>query len=186
MASRRIALLCGSIRSESINRKLGFAISKQLPAHYEVFDVKIDDLPLYNGDFFGKKSPAPVQRMLDDLRSADGFIIMSPEHNRCMTAALKNAIDWASKPAELNPFINKVTFVSGTSPGAMGASFAQAQVKMLISGVMNGIVVPGESYIQFKPDLITADGFIGEASRNFVQNHMDQFVNLIEKISPKI
>lgn len=173
-----IAVIVGSNRRESINRKLAEALVKLAPASLACRFVQIDDLPMYNGDLEPDR-PASVSRFTAEVAKANGLLIVMPEHNRSLPAVLKNAIDWGSKPMDANVWRNKPTFITGTSPGAIGTAVGQQHLRQIL-GVLGSVVLGGEAYLQFKPELIDADGTItNDGTRAFLQGHMDRFADLV-------
>lgn len=176
-----IAILVGSNRTGSINRQLAQALARLLPAQCQISYPQIDDLPLYNPDLEGHR-PASVNRFTAQIRDADAVLVVTPEHNRSLPTVLKNAIDWGSKPSELNVWWDKPVAITGTSPGAIGTAVAQQHLRQVL-GNLGCVVLGGETYLQFKPELITAKGEIGVASRDFLQTYIDRFVALAIKLT---
>ena len=97
MSSYRIAVVVGSLRRDSFNRKLASAVAKLAPSDFSFAQVQIDDLPLYNQDEDGNPVGA-VDRLKRDIRTAQGLLFVTPEYNRSIPGVLKNAIDHASRP----------------------------------------------------------------------------------------
>lgn len=176
----RLAIVVGSNRRQSINRKLGEAMARLLPDNVEVSYPQIDDLPMYNLDLEAER-PSSVIRFTDEIRAADAVLIITPEHNRSLPAVLKNAIDWGSKPMESNVWFDKPVAITGTSPGAMGAALVQQHLRQIM-GILGSVVLGGEAYLQFRPDMIV-DGEIGPGSRDFVKGYLDRFVSLVQKLA---
>ncbi|MFA5494054.1 MAG: NADPH-dependent FMN reductase [Porticoccaceae bacterium] len=180
MSSFRLAIIVGSNNRDSINRKLAQGMAKLLPSTWEISYPQIDDLPIYSLDLEGQR-PASVNRFTDEIRAADAVLIVTPEHNRSLPAVLKNAIDWGSKPMDKNVWLDKPVAITGTSPGAIGTALAQQHLRQIM-GILGSLVLGGEAYIQFKPDLLTAEGEIGAGSRDFLQAYVDRFVSLVKKL----
>lgn len=183
MSNYHLAIVVGSNRRESINRQLAEAIAKMLPDNFRVSYPRIDDLPLYNLDLEVER-PASVTRFTDELRAADGVLIVTPEHNRSLPAVLKNAIDWGSKPMDKNVWRDKPVAITGTSPGAMGTALAQQHLRQIM-GILGCVILGGEAYLQFHPGLINDNGEIGADSQDFVKAYLDRFVTLVEKLTPR-
>src|SRR3954462_10568573 len=140
----KILGLSGSLRQGSHNSSLLRAAARALPhgAELEVFDG-LRDLPLYDEDLDVEPAPDAVQRLRDAITTADGLLIATPEHNGTVPAALKNAIDWASRPFPDNALKGKPTAVIGASTGLFGAVWAQAEVRKVL-GVIGADVLDGE------------------------------------------
>lgn len=182
MSSFDIAVIVGSARRESINRKLAEALVKLAPESLACRFVQIDDLPMYNGDLEPDR-PDSVNRFTSQVAKADGVLIVMPEHNRSLPALLKNAIDWGSKPPENNVWRSKPMAITGTSPGAIGTAVGQQHLRQIL-GAVGSLVMGGEAYLQFKPDLIDADGHVtNEGTRKFLKGHVDRFAELVQTLS---
>ena len=158
MALPQIAVIVGSNRRESINRKLAQALIKLGAGKFDAKVVRIDDLPLYNQDHEGNLAPEVV-RFKDEITKADGVLIVTPEHNRSIPTALKNAIDWGARPFGTSVWPGKPGFITGTSPGAIGTALVQANLRTVMLG-LGMTLLGGESYVQFKPNLIDDQGNI--------------------------
>jgi chromate reductase len=154
----KIAVVVGSNRRESINRKLTQALVKLAGSKFEAKFVRIDGLPMFNQDLEANL-PMAVARYKDDIAGAGGVLIVMPEHDRSIPAVLKNAIDWGARPYGKWP--NKPAFITGTSQGAIGTTLAQQHLRsVMISPGM--LLLGGEAYITFKPGLIDEQGNIGD------------------------
>lgn len=182
MPKRNIAVLVGSNRRDSINRKLAQALVKLGADKFDAKFVRIDDLPLYNQDSEAPL-PATVVRFKNDVAAADGVIIVTPEHNRSIPTVLKNAIDWGARPYGKNSWLGKPAFITGTSPGAMGTALAQQHLRSVMTS-LGMIVLGGEAYLTFKPDLTDEHGNLGdESTRKFLQDFVDRFATLVGQLS---
>src|SRR5215211_7074667 len=169
MARFNIAVVVGSNRRESLNRKLAEALAR-LGADKFVFNfVQIDDLPLYNQDLEAEL-PKSVARLKAELAAADGLLFVTAEHNRSISAVLKNAIDWGARPYGRNSWNDKPAAITGTSPGAIATAIAQQHLRQVL-GDLGALVMGGEAYIGFKPDLIDDTGAISdESTRKFLMD----------------
>jgi chromate reductase len=180
--SFKTAVIVGSNRRDSINRKLAEALVKLGAADLDFFFVSIDDLPIYNLDHEGQRA-ASVHRFTDAIAGADAVLFVTPEHNRSLPAVLKNAVDWGSKPPEKNVWRDKPVAITGTSPGAIGTALAQLHLRQVL-GILGATVMGGEAYITFKPDLVDAQGTITvESTRAFLKAYIDQFAVLVAKLA---
>ena len=180
----QIAVIVGSNRRESINRKLAQALIKLGAGKFDAQLVRIDDLPMFNQDLEGNL-PAEVVRYKGELAHADGMLIVTPEHDRSIPAVLKNAIDWGARPWGQNSWIDKPGFITGTSPGAIGSALAQQHLRSVMTG-LGAILLGGEAYVTFKPDLIDAQGnIVDEASKKFLQDFIDRFADLVGRLAHK-
>lgn len=167
MKTYDIAVLVGSLRRDSINRKLATAITRVAPPALQFRDISLAELPMYNGDLEAER-PDAVHRFTEQCARADAF-------NRSLPAVLKNAIDWGSKPMDRNVWRDKPVAMTGTSPGAIGTAVGQQHLRQIL-GILGAAVLGGEAYLSFKPDLIDADGnFGGESTRSFMAAYMERF-----------
>jgi chromate reductase len=126
----RILGISGSLRRGSHNRKLLRAAAAALPPGAEL--VEWDGLarvPAYDEDLDARFTPAPVRDLRDAIANADAVLIATPEYNSSLPGALKNALDWASRPFPDNALRAKPAAVVGASTGLFGAVWAQAEVR---------------------------------------------------------
>jgi chromate reductase, NAD(P)H dehydrogenase (quinone) len=181
--SPRIAVIVGSNRRDSINRKLAQALVRLGAGKLDASFARIDDLPMYNQDNEGNP-PSEVVRFKNDLARADGVLIVTPEHDRSIPAVLKNAIDWGARPWGKNSWTGKPAFITGTSPGAIGSALAQQHLRSVMTG-LGMILLGGEAYVTFKPNLIDEDGNIADDNtRKFLQDFVDRFALLVARLAP--
>jgi len=178
MTTYRIAVLVGSIRSESLNRKLADALIRLAPPDFTFYHLKIDDLPLYNQDE-EEHPPEAVQRLRREIREADGLLIATPEYNRSIPGVLKNAIDHGSRPYGQNAWAGKPAGIIGLSPSPCGTALAQQHLRAILAVLDVPTMAQPEGYIQHRDDLFDADGGIGPGSRDFLQGWMDRFARWV-------
>lgn len=177
----KIAIIVGSLRRDSINKKLAQALTKLAKPGTEFTVCRIDDLPLFNQDLEGNP-PAPVVRLRQEIQAADGVLIVTPEYNRSITGVLKNAIDWASRPYGKNSFAGKPTAGIGTSQGAIGTAAAQQHLRSILAYLDVILMGQPEAYITYKKDMVDDQGEIADESvRKFLQLFMDKFTAWIER-----
>lgn len=128
--------ICGSLRRDSYNRRLLAAAAKELPDafRFQVFE-EIAEIPLYNEDIEAHQTPAAVEALRGAIAAASGILIATPEYNASMPGLLKNAIDWASRPYPDHALRGKPVIVMGASPGAFGATLAQAELRRVLKAI---------------------------------------------------
>ncbi|MFA4859280.1 NADPH-dependent FMN reductase [Methanoregula sp.] len=176
----QIAIIVGSLRKDSFNRKLASAIVKLAPSDFSLTMVQIGDLPLYNQD--DDENPAePVRRMKQEIQAADGILIVTPEYNRSIPGVLKNALDQGSRPPGQSVWAGKPAGILGISPGAAGTAMAQQHLRNVLSFLDVSVLRQPEAYLQVREGMFDDAGNIGEASRKFLQNWMDHYIAWIEK-----
>lgn len=178
---RKVAVIVGSIRKDSINKTLARALAKLADGKLFFDTVQIDDLPLFNQDH-ETSPPAAVTRMKEQVRAADGLLFVTPEHNRSIPAALKNAIDWASRPPKDSPFIGKVGAIIGTSRGRISTAVAQSHLKTIMGSHLDAVLGVPEAYIQFTDTLIDANANVtDETAKKVMTRFIDNFAKLVEE-----
>ncbi|MGH6672963.1 MAG: NADPH-dependent FMN reductase [Xanthobacteraceae bacterium] len=179
----QIAVIVGSNRRDSINRKLATALAKLGAGKFEAKFARIDDLPMYNQDS-ESQLPPEVARFKSEIAAADGVLIVTPEHNRSIPTVLKNAVDWGARPYGKSVWPDKPGFITGTSPGAIGSALAQQHLRSVMTG-LGMILLGGEAYVTFKPNLIDEHGTIGDDStKAFLHGFVDRFAALVERLRP--
>jgi chromate reductase, NAD(P)H dehydrogenase (quinone) len=183
MPKFKVAVVVGSNRRDSLNRKLAGALARLGEAKLSFTFVRIDDLPLYSQDL-EPDLPASVVRFKSEIAAADALLFVTPEHSRSIPAALKNAIDWGGRPYGQNSWAGKPAAITGTSPGAIATALAQQHLRQVLGSFLGVLVMPGEAYITFKPGLVDDDGNIAEEStRALLQAFVDQFAALVAQVS---
>jgi chromate reductase len=181
----RIAVIVGSSRRDSINRKLAQALVRLGAGKFDATFARIDDLPMYNQDNEGNLPPEVV-RFKNDIARADGVLVVTPEHDRSIPAVLKNAIDWGARPWGKNSWPGKPAFITGTSPGAIGSALAQQHLRSVMTG-LGMILLGGQAYVTFKLDLIDEHGNIGDDStKKFLADFVDRFADLVTRLAPAV
>ena len=180
MAKVKVAVIVGSNRRDSINRKLAQALAGLAVGQLAFHFVSIADLPLYNQDLEGDPPPSIV-RFKSEIAAADALLFVTPEHNRSLPAVLKNAIDWGARPYGQNSWSGKPAAITGTSPGALGTAAAQLHLRQVL-GTLGALVMGGEAYISFKPGLLDSNGTIAdETTRGFLKAFIDQFAATVAR-----
>ena len=182
MSDLTIAVLVGSLRKESFNRRLAQALARMAPAGCNLSMVRIDDLPLYNQDDDAHQADS-VKRLKSDIAAAHGVLFVSPEYNRSVPGVLKNAIDHASRPYGTSAWAGKPAGVIGVSSGAIGTALGQQHLRNILAYLDMPTLGQPEAFIQAKEGLFGADGEIGEGSRKFVQTWLDAYLAWVKKHS---
>jgi chromate reductase, NAD(P)H dehydrogenase (quinone) len=152
------------------------------PPELEMIEIPIKDLPLYSADYDADYPPV-VRAFKKAIADVDGVPFVTPEYNRSIPGGLKNAIDWASRPWGQNSFARKPSGVIGTSPGAIGTAVAQSHLRGMLCFCNSPLMNQVEAYIQFKPDLITADDELtDEGTKKFLRNYMNELHTFIMRV----
>ena len=180
MSHYQIAVIVGSLRQNSLNRKLANAIVKLAPPEFSFRQLEIGDLPLYNQDHDASPA-APVQRLKLEIKAAQGVLFVTPEYNRSFPGVLKNAIDHASRPYGQSVWAGKPAGIVGASPSATGTALAQQHLRNVLATLDMPTLGQPEAFIQVQDELFEMTGNIAENSKKFLQNWMDQYVTWIKK-----
>jgi len=178
----QIAVLVGSLRKDSYNRRLVNALKKLAPADFTFTDIRIDDLPHYDQDDDASQADA-VKRIKAEIAGADALLFATPEYNRSVSGVLKNAIDHGSRPYGESIWAGKPAGVIGASIGAIGTALAQQHLRTILSALDVAVLPQPDAYIQISDATFDADGNISETSRDFFQNWMDRYANWVRKLA---
>lgn len=179
MSQYQIAVIVGSLRKDSFNRKLATAIAKLAPPEFSFKQLEIGDLPLYNQDDDANQAPS-VKRLKDEIKAAHGLLFVTAEYNRGMPGVLKNAIDHASRPYGQSAWAGKPAGVLGASVGAIGTAIAQQQLRNVLAYLDIATMGQPEAFIQVRDGMFDEAGNIGAGSRDFLQAWMTQYVAWIK------
>jgi chromate reductase len=182
---RTIAVIVGSLSRDSINRRLANALERQGADRFAFVNVRIDDLPIFNVDL-SKEPPPQVVRMKSEIVTADGVIIVTPEHNRSIPAVLKNAIDWGSRPAGQSCWIGKPAGILGASTGQTGTAAAQQHLRNILSPQQMIIMGQPELYLHWKEGMIDSDAqVVDEAVKKRVEAFLERYALWVERVGVK-
>ena len=178
----KVGYLVGSLAKGSINRQLAHALARLAPAGLELVEIPIKDLPLYSYDYDADYPPV-ARAFKQAIADVDAVLFVTPEYNRSIPGALKNAIDWASRPWGKNSFARKPSAVIGTSPGAIGTAVAQQSLRSVLCFCNSPLMNTVEAYIQFTPGLITDDGEVTvDTTAEFLRKYMLEFGSFIARV----
>jgi len=141
MTKVRLAGISGSLRRNSNNTAILRTLQARLPADVELSLLSLDSLPLYNSDLEGAELPASVAEFKAAVQAAEGLVLCSPEYNFGTSGVLKNALDWASRPANASPLKGKHVLIMSSSPAFTGGARAQAQLREAFASTLSRVVV---------------------------------------------
>ena len=182
MTPYTVGYFVGSLATGSINRKLAKALVRLAPSALEMREIPIGELPLYSYDY-DADFPPPARALKDAIAAVDAVLFVTPEYNRSIPGALKNAIDWASRPWGKNSFHRKPSAMIGASPGKIGTAVGQQHLKSILSFCNSPQMNAIEAYIEFTPGLITDDGEVTVGStKEFLENYMREFHAYIARV----
>lgn len=172
MPQHSIALVVGSIREASLNRKLAKAICALAPGSLNCRIVEIADLPLYDPDL-DEDPPAPWRRFREEVSAADGVLFVTPEYNRSIPGVLKNAIDVGSRPYGKSVWAQKPAAIVTASPGATGGFGCNHHLRQCAVFLDMPMMQQPEAYLgnvsdeKFGPDGSIADAGLAKVVRRF-------------------
>ena len=168
----------GSLSSTSINRVLPQALIRLAPQEMSFTEIMIGDLPLYSPDYDDDYPPQALT-LKEAVSDADAILFVTPEYNRSIPGALKNAIDWASRPWGQNSFDHMPTAIIG----AIGTAVAQQSLRAVLAFCNARQMTVPEAYIQFSPDVFTAGGEVTtDDTRDFLRGFMNDFYDHVERV----
>jgi chromate reductase len=182
MDAFRVGYLVGSLARDSINRKLATALAKLAPPELALEEIPIRDLPLYSYDY-DADYPDVARRYKQAIADVDAILFVTPEYNRSIPGALKNAIDWASRPWGQNVFARKPSGVIGTSPGSIGTAVAQQHLRSVLCFCNSPLMNTVEAYIQFTPGLVDDEGNVSsEGTTEFLRNYLKEYAVFVQRV----
>ncbi|MFD5474184.1 NADPH-dependent FMN reductase [Streptomyces sp. NPDC127105] len=189
MTTYKVGYIVGSLATHSINRTLSKVLIRLAPPDLEFNEIPISDLPLYSYDY-DSDFPGEGRRLKTSISSADAILFVTPEYNRSIPGALKNAIDWASRPWGDNSFTHKPSAVIGASPGVIGTAIAQQSLRSVLSYCNSPQMNAPEAYIRFNPEVFTDDGQVANSDteqflRRFMEEFRDHIVRVLAVLPPR-
>jgi chromate reductase len=182
MGTYQIAVIIGSLRKDSLNRRLATALEKLEHPELSFKQLQIGDLPLYNQDNDDNQAES-VKRFKLEIISADGLLFVTPEYNRSIPGVLKNAIDHGSRPRGHNSWEGKPAGVVGVSPSANGTALAQQHLRNILVCLDAPTLAQPEVFIQLKDGLFDESGNIGMNSKPFLQSWMNKYLSWVKKFA---
>ncbi|MGL5997066.1 MAG: NADPH-dependent FMN reductase [Pseudomonas proteolytica] len=176
-----IAVLVGSLRKESINRKVALALAELAPANLKLNIVEIGELALYNEDLDGATPPAAYTTFRQQVAAADGVLFVTPEYNRSVPAALKNAIDVGSRPYGQSSWSGKPGAVISVSPGAIGGFGANHHLRQSLVFLNVPCMQQPEAYLGGAGSAFDESGKLSEKTKPFLQAFIDGYGQWVAK-----
>jgi len=174
-----VAVLVGSLRKDSINRKVANSLMEIAPSSLKPGIVEIGGMPLYNQDEDGNP-PAAWTRFRAAVKAANAVLFVTPEHNRSVPAAMKNALDVGSRPYGQNVWNGKPAAIVSASPGAIGGFGANHHLRQSLVFLNMPAMPQPEAYIGGADKLFDAGGkLINDGTRKFLQQFMQSFSDWI-------
>jgi len=182
MTTFTVGYFVGSLAKASINRKLALALKRLAPPQLEMREIPIRDLPLYSYDYDADYPPAG-RALKEAIASVDAVLFVTPEYNRSIPGALKNAIDWASRPWGTNSLARKPSAIIGASPGKIGTAVGQQHLRSILAFCNSPLMNAIEAYIEFTPGLVSdEDEVTVDSTREFLTAYLSEFHGFITRV----
>ncbi len=180
MSTRNVAVLVGSLRKDSFNRKMAHALAELAPPDLKLATVEIGDLSLYNQDV-DANPPPPWREFRDRIRSADAVLFVTPEYNRSIPAPLKNALDVGSRPYGSSVWDGKPAAVVSVSPSAIGGFGANQHLRQCFVFLNVPVLQQPEAYIGGADKLFQGDKLTNDSTRQYMTRFLQAFAAWIER-----
>jgi chromate reductase len=182
MPPRQVAVLVGSLRKASYNRKMALALAGLAPQELKFDIVPFRDLPLYDEDLEAPEPPKAWREFRDAVRPRDAVLFVTPEYNRSVPGGLKNAIDVGSRPYGQSVWAKKPCAIVSVSPGGIGGFGANHHLRQSLVFLDMPVLQQPEAYIGGAASLFTPEGDIAnEGTRKFLEGFMAAFARWIER-----
>lgn len=178
-----VAVVVGSLRKESYNRKVAHALAELAPASLDLKIIEIGDLPLYNEDI-DVEPPQAYTRLREAIKACDAVLFVTPEYNRSVPGVLKNAIDVGSRPYGNSAWAGKPCAVVSVSPGAIGGFGANHHLRQSLVFLDMPCMQMPEAYIGGAAQLFDEGNTLSEKSRPFLQGFIDKFAAWVKLNRP--
>jgi chromate reductase, NAD(P)H dehydrogenase (quinone) len=178
-----VCVLVGSLRKASFNGMLANVLISLAPSSLKLDIVEIGNLPLYNEDLEAGSSPAPWTAFRRCVKAADAVLFVTPEYNRSVPAALKNALDVGSRPYGSSVWDRKPGAIVSSSPGAIGGFGANHHLRQSLVFLNVPILQQPEAYVSHVDKLFDEHGkFVSDGTGKFLQQFMQAFANWVETV----
>jgi chromate reductase len=183
--NKNVAVFVGSLRKESLNRKLANALIKMAPQSLKMEIIEIGHLPLFNQDFEADP-PSAAREFKQRVEAADALLFITPEYNRSVPGALKNAIDIGSRPYGKSSWSGKPGGVISVSPGAIGGFGANHHLRQSLVFLNVPVMQQPEAYISNAGGLFDDKGEIAnDTTREFMQKYLQSYEQWIDRNSAR-
>jgi chromate reductase len=177
--------ICGSLRKASLNMAALRACRELMPQGMTLEIAEIGDIPMFNQDVFDAGLPEPAKRFRAAVTAADGVLIACPEYNFSLTPALKNAIDWASRPPNQS-WQDKPVAVFSVSAGPLGGARVQYDMRRILGQLWAHVLPRPEVFIGAGPSKFDAQGKLtDETTRKFLTDLLAGFGPWITRLQKK-
>lgn len=179
--TKTIGLICGSLRKDSYNRIIAQSLT-DMSNSVQFRWIEIKDLPLFNEDLEVNGDPEVVTSFKSSIQEVDGIIIVSPEYNSGIPGALKNALDWASRPTKSSVINRKPVGLIGATPGGLGTAFSQMQIRQILEAMQAHVLPFQKVLISQVHEKIDSNQKVltDEKTKRYLQRYLQQFIQWID------
>jgi chromate reductase len=181
MGSKKIAIVVGSLRKDSYSGRLAKVMSQLAEGKLDMEVVEIRDLPLYDQDLDTATPPPAFTAFRERIRAVDGVLFITPEYNRSVPGALKNAIDVGSRPYGKAAWSGKPCAIVSQSPGALGGFGANHHLRQMLPFLNMPAMPAPEAYLNGIADKFEGEHLKDESLRSFLQTFVDAFAAWVER-----
>jgi chromate reductase, NAD(P)H dehydrogenase (quinone) len=176
MGQSKVGVIVGSLRKQAFTRRLAAGLPELAPPSLALRTIEIGDLPLYNQDLETETPPAAWTRFRQEVIASDAILFVTPEYNRSMPGALKNALDVGSRPWGHSAWNGKPAAVISLTPGALGAMAAHHHLRQVLLAVNLAAMPYPEAYIPGAASLFDEDGHLkSDDTRQFLRSFIEAF-----------
>ncbi|MGE4431991.1 MAG: NADPH-dependent FMN reductase [Sphingobium sp.] len=184
MTRPRLLGISGSLRTGANSTAILTTLANLVADRADLTLHSIADVPLYNGDFEGDKLPDSVRALKAAIAGADGLVLISPEYNYGISGVLKNALDWASRPAFASPLKGKPVLMMTSSAGPTGGVRAQQQLRTTLAATLSRAVACPEVAVPAAASKIENGELTDETSVKLVLAAFDELMNEVARLHP--
>src|SRR5271155_4696184 len=179
MAKTSLIGMSGSLRADSFSNAILTTLSEKFADRADLKVYDLAPIPLYNQDFEGDKRPPVVKQMLADIEAADGLVFCAPEFNHSIPGVLKNAIDWASRPAFASVLAYKLVAIMATSRGPLGGARCLEHMKVALDSCLSRVTLAREVIITAAETRIKDGRLVDEVCLGFASGAVDALLHEI-------
>lgn len=176
--------MSGSLRAGSYSNAVLETLREKFAGMADLVIWDLSAIPLYNQDFEGERRPATVKALLAAIAEADGVVLCAPEFNHSIPGVLKNALDWASRPAFASVMAYKPTVIMSTSRGALGGARCLEHLRVTLASMMSRVVLAREVIITSTADKIRDGRLVDETSLGFACAAVEALLHEISLLPP--
>jgi chromate reductase, NAD(P)H dehydrogenase (quinone) len=179
----KVGVIVGSLRKEAFTRLMAHALPELAPPSLSLAEIEIGALPLYNQDLETESPPPAWTAFRSQVKACDAILFLTPEYNRSMPGALKNAMDVGSRPWGHSAWNGKPAAVISMSPGALGGMAANHHLRQVLMAVNLSVMPYPEAYLFAVASLFNDSGrLVSEETRQFLSTFLQSFEQWIRKV----